>query len=194
MEAAFDKSKFPYNTPNHDLKKEVEEILVKQEVPLKGRVDALKPEERALYDKGLKLQEKLKEVISNPKWEIKDNETDYTSYAMEGEGGFMCIKSMSVVQGTPIEVYCFLTKEEYKTEYDEQYLKGETVQIYPANFKVTHATFKGKLFVSNRDFVLLTHVQYMPDGAIHVATSSIEDARVPKVSDPVRANTIVSFE
>eukprot|EP00831_Metopus_contortus_P040749 TRINITY_DN31931_c0_g1_i1.p2 TRINITY_DN31931_c0_g1~~TRINITY_DN31931_c0_g1_i1.p2 ORF type:complete len:134 (+),score=17.33 TRINITY_DN31931_c0_g1_i1:63-464(+) len=53
--------------------------------------------------------------------------------------------------------------------------------------------FKGKLFVSNRDFLMIEHmIMDKKTGAIRIAVTTVEDPRAPPVKGVVRAKVFVS--
>eukprot|EP00826_Nyctotherus_ovalis_P066708 TRINITY_DN9890_c0_g1_i22.p1 TRINITY_DN9890_c0_g1~~TRINITY_DN9890_c0_g1_i22.p1 ORF type:complete len:264 (+),score=66.76 TRINITY_DN9890_c0_g1_i22:81-794(+) len=187
----FDVSKFPCSTSHPELLKQIQDIIISEETPIKERVEGLSEEAHALYAKGVELQGKLQESIDNPNWKAAENEDNFKGYFMKGDDIFLHAKGVTTVDATPIEVYAFLQLSSYRKEYDTTYLADKDVELFPANFKLAHRRYKGKLFVADRDFVLLQHVVYRADGSVCVAARSVEDARVPPAKDPVRANCLV---
>jgi len=186
----FDPSKFPYSTKNDELKKEIDSIIENQKIPLEKRINT--PAAKALYEQGLKLHEKLIATMGSKNWAPKDNEPNLTSATMKGEDGFLCVKCTSTVRGSPIEVLAYTGLDKYKEDYDKSFLSGKDIEVFGSDMRILNWIFKGKLMVSNRDFVMLSHRIFKPDGSIYVAFGSIEDSRAPAAKDPVRAKNIIS--
>ena len=186
----FKLEKFPYNTKNEELKKSIDAVIAVQATSLEARIAALSEYGKELYKKGLTFHEKLTKTITSPDWAELDTTKEYSSYSMKGEGGFICVKSVAVLACTPIEVLAYIKMEQYKQDYDESYIGGKEIEVYPANMRLALWNFKGKLFVSNRDFVLLQHSIFNEDGSINVAVSSVEDPRAPP-TDNVRGRILV---
>ncbi len=187
----FDATKFPYTKTSPELKAMIDKIIAEQSIPIQSRIDSLSPAGHALYEKALALQTKLIQTIENPGWSVKDKEANFVSYTMKGEEGFLCVKSVAIIPATPIELLAYIKMDQYKTDYDKNYLSGKEIESFPANMRIMHFIFKGNFFVSNRDFVMLQYTTYEPDGTIKVAIGSIEDPRVPPAKDPVRARTLI---
>lgn len=57
--------------------------------------------------------------------------------------------------------------------------------------KIDHALYKRLLFVSARDFCMVTHWRVLPDGTLIIAAVSIEDDRCPVMRGVERATTIL---
>lgn len=188
---AFDPVKFPFNTTHAELQEQIKIIIANEETPIKERVEGLTEEEHALYVKGVELQEKLQESINNPNWKVAESEDNFKSFFMKGDDIILHAKGVTIVNATPLEVYAFLKIYKYKNEYDTIYIKGEDIEELSANLKIMHWRYKGKLFVADRDFVILQYVAYQEDGSIHLAAGSVEDSRVPAAKDPVRADCLV---
>eukprot|EP00826_Nyctotherus_ovalis_P058306 TRINITY_DN79_c0_g2_i3.p1 TRINITY_DN79_c0_g2~~TRINITY_DN79_c0_g2_i3.p1 ORF type:complete len:253 (+),score=12.60 TRINITY_DN79_c0_g2_i3:119-877(+) len=193
MEAEAINVRFPFSVTNLEFRNKIEEILSLQANPLENRLKGLKPAARTLYDKGIELQNKLQDMVNNSEWEVKSNDLEYTSYTMKDNSHLLYIKSIAIVPATPIEVYTYLQLDQYTKEHDYYYLGGKTIEEYSVNIKTRHWTFSTGMFAARRDFVLLQHTQYNPDGSIHVAFGSIEDPRLPPTMIPVRGNVAVKF-
>eukprot|EP00826_Nyctotherus_ovalis_P058302 TRINITY_DN79_c0_g1_i3.p1 TRINITY_DN79_c0_g1~~TRINITY_DN79_c0_g1_i3.p1 ORF type:complete len:248 (-),score=35.85 TRINITY_DN79_c0_g1_i3:57-800(-) len=192
MEAEAINVRFPFSVTNLEFRNKIEEILSLQANPLENRLKGLKPAARTLYDKGIELQNKLQDMVNNSEWEVKSNDLEYTSYTMKDNSHLLYIKSIAIVPATPIEVYTYLQLDQYTKEHDYYYLGGKTIEEYSVNIKTRHWTFSTGMFAARRDFVLLQHTQYNPDGSIHVAFGSIEDPRLPPTMIPVRGNVAVA--
>lgn len=192
MEAEGIAVRFPYSVTNLELRKKIEETLSLQISPLENRLKGLKPAARTLYDRGVEFQNKLQEMVNSSEWKVKSNDFDYTSYTMSDKSDLLYVKSIAIVPASPIEVYAYLQIDQYMKENDYYFLGGRTVEEYSANIKIRHWTFSTGMFAARRDFVLLQHTQYNPDGSIHAAFGSIEDSRLPPTVVPVRGNVAVS--
>ena len=189
----FTVEKFPFNNFNPELKEIINQIIDAEETDIKSRIEGLSPELNALYVKGVEFQEKVQELIDNPNWKAKEIEGDFKGYFMKGDDALIQAKSVNIIDATPLELYAYLLMYKYKTEYDPTYISGEDVEVYPGNFTISHLKYKGKLYVSNRDLLIIKYTAYQENGGIYIGAGSIEDPRVPPGKDPVRADLHVIF-
>ncbi len=189
--ADFKAEKFPFKTTNAELRTAITNIITPQSTPIAARIAALSETGKALYKKGLEAHEIMQKMVASTGWEQREKAADHSSYTMKGEGGFMCVKSVAIIPATPMEVLGYLFMEKYKCDYDLNYLSGKDIEVFPANLRLSHWIFKGKMFVSNRDFSVVQYTIYNADGSINLAAVSVEDPRIPAGKDAVRGRVMV---
>lgn len=107
-----------------------------------------------------------------------------------GERPWDCYKATSVVNVPLDYILAYIYALDYRGEWDDMFLKGETVEEIDPITKVNRLEYKPQWPASGRDFCVIAILREIDEGVIALASEAVEHERCPEMKGLVRAEVI----
>ncbi len=88
------------------------------------------------------------------------------------------------------DVAAYLSDFDLRGEYDEMYKSGYKLENVTPDISISYNRFKGKLTVSDRDFVMIGG-KMQRNNAYYVFGTSVDHEKIPPVKDAVRGHLVI---
>lgn len=108
-----------------------------------------------------------------------------------GERPWDCLKGTSVICAPIHYILAYVESLDYRGEWDDMFVKGETVEQYDPITKVARTQFKPVWPASGRDFCNFVVLRELAEGVFCQAYEAVEHENCPEVKDLVRAEVII---
>ncbi|CAH3185389.1 unnamed protein product [Porites evermanni] len=108
-----------------------------------------------------------------------------------GERPWDCLKGTSVICAPIHYILAYVESLDFRGEWDDLFVKGETVEQYDPITKVARTQFKPVWPASGRDFCNFVVLRELAEGVFCQAYEAVEHENCPEVKDFVRAEIII---
>ncbi|XP_073248466.1 uncharacterized protein [Porites lutea] len=108
-----------------------------------------------------------------------------------GERPWDCLKGTSVICAPIHYILAYVESLDFRGEWDDLFVKGETVEQYDPITKVARTQFKPVWPASGRDFCNFVVLRELAEGVFCQAYEAAEHENCPEVKDLVRAEIII---
>lgn len=88
------------------------------------------------------------------------------------------------------EVIEYLSQDGVTADYDDQFVTGGTIKSLGCNTKIARSAYKGMMFISGRDFCLVSTTVVKPTESI-IAATSCEHEDCPLDTKYVRGEVVI---
>lgn len=86
-----------------------------------------------------------------------------------------------------------LLRAEDRPKYDEMCAHGETVESYLPYYRIVYFQIKTPIGIAPRDVLTLSRLRFEPDGALVLATASIDHVDKPEAAPHVRTSAVGGY-
>lgn len=166
-------------TPQVEIKKEPEKPVT--------QIDPLiqKENEEVQSLLQVKLME-LDQFLDKP-WNIMEEKPDYKLYYFDEKSGLRSVKSECVVDKNIKTVWEYINDINNKSKFDKNFDCGHTIRDIDDKTAIQYMKYKGKLFISSRDFTIISHKQIQENSCMLFATTYTSE-KYPRVKGVERAD------
>ena len=119
-------------------------------------------------------------------WTKYDEKEGITVFTKKSETGLNCVKGEGVLNFNANVVEEFVFRSETKPLCDDGCEESITIESYGDDTKFEYLRYKGKLLVSGRDFVNVSHKYTDSEGRIIISAYSVPHPDKPEQSGYVR--------
>lgn len=109
---------------------------------------------------------------------------------MAGERPWDCYRATSVINVPLDYILAYIYELDFRGEWDDMFLKGETVEEIDPITKVNRLEYKPQWPASGRDFCVIAILREIDEGVIALASEAVEHERCPEKKGIVRAEII----
>jgi hypothetical protein len=128
----------------------------------------------------------LGEYFNRP-WKVLEEKNGYKLFYFDEKSGLRSIRAEITINKPIKEIYDYLQIFEKKGLYDKNFDNGKQLRAIDDNYSIDYLKYKGKLMISPRDFVIVSHKEIKPDEAFIFATN-YENVKYPKNKGIERAD------
>mmetsp|Transcript_5231 Transcript_5231/g.4416 ORF Transcript_5231/g.4416 Transcript_5231/m.4416 type:complete len:218 (+) Transcript_5231:28-681(+) len=121
-------------------------------------------------------------------WVKYDEKDGITVYTKKSESGLNCVKGEGVLNFNANVIEDFAFRSETKTLCDDGCEESTSLETFGDDTKFEYLKYKGKLLVSGRDFVNVSHKYTDSEGRIIISAYSIPYADKPEQDGIVRGD------
>ena len=123
---------------------------------------------------------------NSAEWAKYDEKEGVIVYTMKSESGLNCIKGEATFNFNANVVEEFVFRSETKTKCDDGCEESKALESFGDDTKFEYLRYKGKLLVSGRDFVNVSHKYTDSEGRIIISAYSVPYADMPEQDGYVR--------
>ncbi len=128
----------------------------------------------------------------NRQWKSFEEKNEYKLYYFDEKIGLRSIKAETIINKNIKTVYDFLIDLNNKSKYDTNFDTGHLIRQIDQQYSIQYLKYKGKVFISPRDFVVISYKIITDDKIVLFSTSYISD-KYPKNNKIERAELKVNI-
>ena len=110
------------------------------------------------------MKDKLrKELIKykNKPWKVMEEKNDYKTFYHDETNGFRSCKADAVINKNIKLIYDYMLRLDMRGGYDKNFDSGCNLKKIDEDLYFIYVKFKGKLFVSPRDFTIIQYEYFV---------------------------------